>query len=175
MKGRTSSGTSVKAPYKLLEGQCNAPYQPAAGCMMRVGVPHRSGALAFHAFDSGYPVMVSASAFWDRRTCSFKVPSASDLTECDMALDSAGFAAMTAFSRRGGQPGMLGVFPWTLQQYIELASELSPSWVAQPDLTCEPELAGSPAERRERVQATALLLECYLQQLYAWQDAIARS
>lgn len=159
---------------RLLEGQHNAPYQPAQGCMMRIGVPHRSGSLAFHAFDCGYPVMVSASAFWDRQTRTFRVPSATDLDECDVALDSAGFTALAGFRRAGAQPGMLGVFPWTLQQYMELASEISPSWVAQPDLTCEPELAASDAERLERVQGTALLLECYLRQLYAWQDELAR-
>lgn len=32
--------------------QTNVPFQPSHGLMMRVGVPHRGGRLAFHAFSS---------------------------------------------------------------------------------------------------------------------------
>jgi len=156
-------------------GQTNAAFQPAAGLMMRVGVPHRSGRLAFHAFSCEYPVMVSASAFWDRASRSFKVPRATDLEECDVALDSAGFTAVRNWQQRGTQGGMLGVYPWSLQQYVELACELRPSWFAQPDLACEPELASSDEERRWRIDATAMLLEACLQQIYAWQNQLART
>jgi hypothetical protein len=155
--------------------QSNAPFQPPDGLMMRVGVPHRSGRLAFHAFSCRYPVMVSANAFWDRKRRAFKVPVASDLEECDFALDSAGFTAIRGWQQHGTQAGMLGVYPWSLQQYLELASELRPAWFAQPDLACEPELASSDAERLRRIQGTAMLLEASLQQLYAWQNILARS
>ncbi|MBI5792671.1 MAG: hypothetical protein HZA63_14475 [Rhodocyclales bacterium] len=157
------------------EHQTNAPFQPSNGLMMRVGVPHRGGRLAFHAFNNEYPVMVSASAFWDRASGRFKVPRASDLEECDFALDSAGFTAIRGWQRHGAQAGMLGVYPWSLQQYLELASELRSAWFAQPDLACEPELAGSDEERQRRIEATAMLLEASLQQLYAWQNILARS
>jgi hypothetical protein len=160
---------------RLPIGQNNAPFQPADGLMMRIGVPHRGGRLAFHAFNCEFPVMVSASAFWDRRSSSFKVPRASDLEECDFALDSAGFTAVRNWQRLGVQDGMLGVYPWTLQQYIELASELRPSWFAQPDLACEPELANSEEERRRRIEATAVLLDACLHQIYEWQNVLART
>jgi hypothetical protein len=160
---------------QMPENQSNAPFQPAHGLMMRVGVPHRGGRLAFHAFNNGYPVMVSASAFWDRARGEFKVPRASDLEECDFALDSAGFTAIRGWQQNGAQAGMLGVYPWSLQQYLELASELRPAWFAQPDLACEPELAGSDEERLGRIEATAMLLEASLQQLYAWQNILTRS
>lgn len=158
----------------LMMGQCNAPFQPQEGLQMRVGVPHRSGRLAFHAFEQGYPVMVSANAFWDRAARTFKIPSATDLSECDFALDSAGFTAIRGWQRHGAQEGMLGVYPWSLQQYIELVTGLGPSWFAQPDLACEPELAQSKEERLRRVEATAQLLEATLRQIYTWQNLVAR-
>ncbi|MBA9851983.1 hypothetical protein DEE93_18050, partial [Ralstonia pickettii] len=37
-----------------------------SGLVTRVGIPHRSGKLVFHAFNEGYPVMVSANAFWGK-------------------------------------------------------------------------------------------------------------
>jgi len=33
--------------------------------VMRVGLPQRSGKLAFHAFNEGYAALVSANAFWN--------------------------------------------------------------------------------------------------------------
>ena len=41
------------------QGQVNA--YLADGLQMRVGVPHRGGKLAFHAFNEGFSAMVSAS------------------------------------------------------------------------------------------------------------------
>lgn len=61
---------------------------------MRVGVPNRSGSLAFHAFQQDYPVMVSAAAFWPSDIQRFHMPKATNLTETDFALDSAGFTAI---------------------------------------------------------------------------------
>lgn len=165
----------LKTHGQVPSEQMNAHFQPPHGLMMRVGVPHRGGRLAFHAFSCDYPVMVSASAFWDRGSRSFKVPRASDLEECDFALDSAGFTAIRGWQRHGAQSGMLGVYPWSLQQYIELASELRPAWFAQPDLACEPELASSDDERLRRIEATAMLLEACLRQIYEWQNALART
>lgn len=167
--------TGPGKPGQMPMEQSNAPFQPAHGLMMRVGVPHRGGRLAFHAFNCDYPVMVSANAFWDRASGSFKVPRASNLEECDFALDSAGFTAIRCWQRRGAQTGMLGVYPWSLQQYVQLASELRPAWFAQPDLACEPELAGSDEERLCRIEATATLLEACLRQIYAWQNVLART
>lgn len=152
-------------------GQLNA--RPLPTFTMRVGIPHRSGKLAFHAFERGYPVMVSASAFWDRRNHVFLIPDASDLYECDMALDSAGFSAMVGWQTRGRQSGLAGVFPWALAQYVELASLVSPAWWSAPDLCCEPEVARDSGEVRRRVDATATLLEATLQQVWHWQSQLA--
>ncbi|CAD6556704.1 hypothetical protein LMG28727_06174 [Paraburkholderia kirstenboschensis] len=79
------------------------------GLLVRVGIPHSGGRLAFHAFNEGYPAMVSASALWNRKTGRFRIPRATDLTEIDFALDSAGFSAMKLFQAKGRQSGIAGV------------------------------------------------------------------
>lgn len=145
------------------------------GLIVRVGIPHSGGRLAFHAFNEGYPAMVSASAFWNRKTGQFRIPRATDLTEIDFALDSAGFSAMKLFQSKGGQSGIAGVYPWTMEQYVELASCSGAAWVAQPDMCCEPELAADQDAVDYRVNATATLLEAMLRVVYAWQDQLAAS
>jgi len=142
--------------------------------VMRVGIPHRGGKLAFHAFENEYPVMVSANAFWDGKTQTFKMPEATDLTETDFALDSAGFTAVNRWQAKGVQAGMAGVYPWTCAQYVEFANCSGASWYSQPDLCCEPAVASNEAEVDFRIRATATLLEAVLQQLYAWQLELAR-
>jgi hypothetical protein len=79
--------------------------------IMRVGIPHTSGKLAFHAFTQGYAAMVSAGAFWDLKKSKFRIPDATDLTQLDFALDSAGFTAMMLWKAKGQQAGMAGVYP----------------------------------------------------------------
>ena len=79
--------------------------------VMRVGIPHRGGKLAFHAFNEGYPVMVSANAFLDAEKSCFRVPEATDLSELDVALDSAGFTAMKLWKSKGQQRAWLGYSP----------------------------------------------------------------
>ncbi len=143
--------------------------------MMRVGLPNKGGRLTFHAFNEGYPVMVSASAFWNPATSCFQIPDACNLHELDLALDSAGFTAMKLWKAKGAQPGIANVFPWRLEQYVELASLMGVSWWSQPDLCCEPEIASSQAEIDYRIDATATLLEGTLRMVYEWQNALARS
>lgn len=154
-------------------GQLNA--HLAGDMMMRVGLPNKGGSLAFHAFNEGYPVMVSASAFWNPATSSFQIPDASNLHELDLALDSAGFTAMKLWKAKGDQAGIARVFPWRFEQYIELASLMGVSWWSQPDLCCEPEIATSQAEIDYRIDATATLLEGSLRMVYEWQNTLARS
>ena len=108
------------------QGQVNA--YLADGLQMRVGVPHRGGKLAFHAFNEGFSAMVSASAFWNPAKSVFVIPEASDLYEIDWALDSAGFTAVKGWQAKGTQPGMAGIYPWSLAAYVEAASLLRPSW-----------------------------------------------
>jgi hypothetical protein len=78
---------------------------------LRVGIPHRGGKLAAHAFERGYPVMVSANAFFDPRSETFKVPQYSPLQDMDVALDSAGFVALMNFVAKGPQKGAAGIYP----------------------------------------------------------------
>jgi hypothetical protein len=152
----------------------NAPSE-SDGFRMRVGIPHRGGRLAFHAFENEYPAMVSANAFWNAKAGAFKVPRAIDLEEVDFALDSAGFTAMALFKKKGRQPGLAGIFPWTLSQYVELAALLSPSWWSQPDTCCEEQIGANADEVDYRIRATATLLEGTLRQVYAWHNELAKT
>ena len=126
------------------QGQVNA--YLADGLQMRVGVPHRGGKLAFHAFNEGFSAMVSASAFWNPAKSVFVIPEASDLYEIDWALDSAGFTAVKGWQAKGTQPGMAGIYPWSLAAYVEAASLLRPSWWSAPDLCNEMQVAANPDE-----------------------------
>lgn len=154
-------------------GQRNATPEP--GLVMRVGIPHRGGKLAFHAFNHGYPVMVSANAFWNPTTRSFQFPKATDIEELDFVIDSAGFTAMKLWQSKGRQPGIAGVFPWTYAQYIEFATSIGAAWWAQPDMCCEPEIARNQTEIDYRVDATATLLEGTLRIVHHWQTELAQT
>ncbi|MFL9886852.1 hypothetical protein PQR66_27685 [Paraburkholderia agricolaris] len=145
------------------------------GLLVRVGIPHSGGRLAFHAFNEGYAAMVSASAFWDASKQRFRIPVATDLTELDFALDSAGYTAMMLWKAKGAQRGIAGVYPWTFEEYVELASFAGAAWVAQPDLCCEPAIAANQHEVDFRIDATASLLEGFLRVVYAWQNELART
>ncbi len=137
--------------------------------IVRVGIPHRGGKLAFHAFNHGYPAMVSANAFWNGK--EFSLPAASDIEELDFALDSAGFTAMKLWQARGAQPGIGGIYPWTYAQYIEFALLIGATWWSQPDLCCEPQIARNQGEVDFRVNATATFLEGVLRILDQWSQA----
>lgn len=142
--------------------------------VMRVGIPHRGGRLAFHAFEQGYKVMVSSQAFWDSKNGCFKMPQATDLAEMDLALDSAGYTAMELWKRKGRQPGMAGVFPWTYSEYLAFVSMVPRSWYSAPDMCVEPEIAASKDELDFRIRGTATLLEGTMQTLYAWHNQMVR-
>lgn len=140
--------------------------------VMRVGMPKASGALCFAAFTHDLPLLVSASAFWNGDCGRFAIPTATDLQECDWALDSAGFTAMAKWKRKGPQPGMLNVYPWTLEHYLDLVTHVRPpGWYAQPDLCVEPELAPNRAAVEDRIFHTAILLAANLEAVRRYQDA----
>lgn len=141
---------------------------------IRVGIPHRSSKLAFHAFNEDMPVMVSASAYWNHKHKRFSVPESSDLEECDVFLDSAGFTAMANWKTKGPQTGMGHVYPWSLQDYLGLVMDLRPQLYAAPDFCCEPEIASDREQVRWRIGATATLLEGTLRQVMLWQDDIMK-
>jgi hypothetical protein len=145
------------------------------GLLVRVGIPHSGGKLAFHAFNEEYAGMVSASAFWNPKTGRFRIPEATDLTEIDFALDSAGFTATKLFQSKGRQKGIAGIYPWTMEQYVELASFSGAAWMAQPDLCCEPEVASDQNAIDYRIRAAATLLEHMLRFVYEWQNQLAKT
>jgi hypothetical protein len=73
------------------------------------GHPAHERQTGFHAFNNDYAAMGSAGAFWNPKQEKFRIPDATDLTELDFALDSAGFTAMMLFKEKGPQRGMAGV------------------------------------------------------------------
>lgn len=161
----------IKQSLGLPMEQVNA--NLSEGLVMRVGIPEKSGRLPFHAFQCDYPTMVSANAFWDDKARMFKFPQATDLTETDFAMDSAGFTAVMNFQRKGTQRGMCGVYPWNFHEYIEFATSCGSSWWSAPDLCCEPQVASDREQVRYRVQATATMLEGCLRILWNWQNEMA--
>ncbi|WP_199039929.1 MULTISPECIES: hypothetical protein [unclassified Dyella] len=141
-------------PYHFTRSNC----MPLADePVMRVGVPHSRGRLAATVAE-GHPVMVSASAFWDRQKQRF-TDAWGPLSCADVALDSAGFTAVRNWQEKGQQPGMASVYPWTVEQYVDLAEDLNPSWFSAPDRCCEREVAEDAEARRMRISTTAVLLE----------------
>jgi len=144
---------------------------PGEPPQLRIGIPHTGGALCQAAWNSGLPVMVSASAFWDRKALQFRTDGHfGALQDCDFALDSAGFTAMLNWKRLGTQTGMLGVFPWSLADYVNLIGVLRPAWASQPDMCVEPEIANDAEVRRFRIDATAAMLDAHLTLVARWQD-----
>jgi hypothetical protein len=143
--------------------------------VMRVGIPHSGGRLAAHAFNESFKAMVSASAFWDRTKRRFRMPEATDLSELDFALDSAGYTGILNFQRKGQQDGIAGVFPWSFGAYMEFANLSGCSWYSQADLCVEQAVANNREAIEYRIRATATLLEGMIQILYAWQNELSRS
>jgi hypothetical protein len=166
-------GSAHYARGSMPIGQTNA--NLSEGMVMRVGIPQSGGRLSFHAFEEGFPVMVSASAFWNPSKGCFRIPEASNLFELDLALDSAGFTAMKLWKEKGSTTGIGNVFPWSFSQYIELACSVGANWWSQPDLCCEPEIASSQEEIDYRINATATLLEGALRVVYHWQNELAKT
>lgn len=135
---------------------------------VRVGIPHAGGALMAEANNSGYPVMVSAAAFWrNGKLRPADLMRGGEIFMADLALDSAGFTAMSGWARKGPQAGMSQIYPWSLQDQVDLVESLgsSCSWWSQSDFCCEPEIAGDAAERRRRIELTARSLSYTLQEV----------
>lgn len=110
--------------------------------MVRVGIPKTTGALVKHAAGEGYPVMFSANAFRNKAG-NFTQPSAI-IQSMDAALDSAGFVAMKHY----------GGYPWSTDDYLELAAAAPWAWYASMDYCCEPEIARNQVAINERVRWT---------------------
>lgn len=122
---------------------------------VRIGLPDVRPDYVNAARRLGAPLLLSASAFarrWtedmkgdDQAHPGFRPPVAGRLDGMDVALDSAGFTAMSQY----------GDFPWTVEQYIELAAAHPWTWWSSMDLCCEPQVAGDRAEVHARTMRTA--------------------
>jgi hypothetical protein len=117
--------------------------------IVRVGLPKATGALPIFLEGIGAPALVSAGSLWDDKKGAFRaVPC--NVSDLDLALDSAGFVAM----KQGG-------YRWEPQQYAELAHSWGFAWWSQMDLCCEPEIASDAKEVMRRINISAgLLMVC---------------
>lgn len=113
---------------------------------IRVGVPLTGGRMMdFFKENPTYPMLMSANAFFgwtkdgERKLNRFKIPPG-----LDIALDSAGFVAMSKY----------GQYPWTEEQYLELAGLYDWAWFSTPDYCVEKEVAGNRDTVRLRMSAT---------------------
>lgn len=113
---------------------------------IRVGVPLTGGRMMdFFKENPTYPMLMSANAFFgwtkdgERKLNRFKIPPG-----LDIALDSAGFVAMSKY----------GQYPWTEEQYLELAGLYDWAWFSTPDYCVENEIAGDRNTVRLRMAAT---------------------
>jgi hypothetical protein len=119
---------------------------------IRVGVEGGRRPVLARALAIGAPLLVSANSLWNndaKRFSGFQC-----YAPHDVALDCGGFVAMKLY----------GGYRWTVQQYAELAQVMRPTWWAQMDLCCEPEIAGDRASVFGRIDKTA-------EYLHACQDA----
>tara|TARA_B100000131_G_scaffold65199_1_gene61612 strand:+ start:10997 stop:11797 length:801 start_codon:yes stop_codon:yes gene_type:complete len=112
--------------------------------LVRVGLPKSTGSLPIACENLEAPALISANSLWDMQRGRFREPGMA-IGELDVALDSAGFVAMAHY----------GGYPWTVEQYVELAGLHSWAWWAQMDFCCEPEVADSQYTIDSRVWSSA--------------------
>lgn len=109
---------------------------------IRVGIEGNRAPVMAAIKELSAPVLVSANSLWSQQAKRFKVPES--LRGLDVALDSGGFIAMRLY----------GGYRWSSRQYASLAADLAPTWWAQMDYCCEPELASNRAEVFKRIELT---------------------
>ena len=129
--------------------------------VIRVGLSQPGGRITFDMESRGLPVLVSANALFDHKKACFR-PIPTNLMDLDVALDSAGFVAMSHYHR----------YPWSVAQYAELAFLGGFTWWSQMDVCCEPEVAADRVQVRRRVEATAQLLEMCREAYWRLLDAV---
>lgn len=143
--------------------------------VVRLGLPKVTGSLVHEAPG---PILVSAGALWEPEARRFRAPPV-PMWWRDVALDSAGFVAMT---HHGG-------YPWTVEQYVELVVRgrglsLRPddrdddmlglgapwTWWSAMDYCCEPEIASNRAEVDRRIDLTVSSYVDCLAAANAWRE-----
>jgi hypothetical protein len=127
--------------------------------IIRVGLPKTTGFFPGKVFELDRPALVSANGLWNQKAKRFREPGFASC-DLDLALDSAGFVVM---SKWGGQ------YPWSIQQYVELAGLWGWTWWASMDFCCEPAIAKDDDEVRRRVLDTALYLTAINLQVQIWK------
>lgn len=118
---------------------------------VRIGMEGGRVAVLRRVASLGAPILVSANSLWRHKIGKFQ--GFKCYAGFDTALDSGGFVAM---KRYGG-------YRWSVRQYVELAREMRPTWFAQMDFCCEPEIAANRGEVYARIDRTA-------EYLHACQD-----
>jgi hypothetical protein len=117
--------------------------------LVRVGVEGGRRAVLKRAAALGAPLLVSANSLWNDRKRRFG--SGRAYRGFDIALDSGGFVAMKRYGR----------YRWQVPDYVRLARDMRPTWWAQMDFCCEPEIAGDSATVWARIGKTVQHLhEC---------------
>ncbi len=114
---------------------------------IRVGVEGNRRLLLDRCHELGAPILVSANSLFKRgKFTGYKAYAGHDT-----ALDSGGFVAMKKY----------GGYRWSVEQYVALAKDMRPTWWAQMDFCCEPEIAPDRATIWKRIDLTAAHLnEC---------------
>ncbi|MEC8306818.1 MAG: hypothetical protein VXZ72_03075 [Chlamydiota bacterium] len=127
---------------------------------VRVGLPMTTGHLPIACERMEAPALISANSLWDRKNKRFRSPGAA-ICDLDVALDSAGFVAMTQY----------GGYLWSVEEYVELAGLHSWTWWAQMDYCCEPEIADSQQTIDSRIWASAYNLAYCRKVAQTWRTS----
>lgn len=109
---------------------------------IRIGVEGRRATVLNKAREIGAPLLLSANSLWNSRKNRFE--GFDCYAGFDLALDSGGFVAMKRYGR----------YRWDVGQYVNLAATVAPTWWAQMDFCCEPEIASDAAAVAKRIDAT---------------------
>lgn len=109
---------------------------------IRIGIEGNRAQVMDYIRANRRPVLVSANSLWRSNKFSDSWKSYAGL---DVALDSGGFVAMKLF----------GGYRFSVEQYVELAAAIKPTWWAQMDFCCEPEVAANAGEVSKRIDKTA--------------------
>lgn len=117
---------------------------------IRVGIDSARRSVLRRAAGLNAPILVSANSLWNKRKQRFS--GWESYAGHDVALDSAGFVVMAIHG---------GSYPWTVDQYVALAEQMRPTWWAQMDFCCEPQIAKDSTAVWKRIDLTASHLhEC---------------
>lgn len=116
---------------------------------IRIGIEGARPLLLERIRSLGAPILVSANSLWDDERQKFGAWK--PFCQFDVALDSGGFVAMKRYGR----------YRWRVADYVLLARDMHPTWWAQMDFCCEPEIAADRAAVSQRIHLTvAHLHEC---------------